>query len=99
MTLAVSLAILAQERDTLSAPAAVRDLSRPPLVLSHLLEWLFSTVLAPYALAASVLSQHTYWFSRPVGRWMAPVPDLRWTGIMDAPGFARRRRHSLPAPA
>jgi len=99
MTLAVFLAILAQERDPLSAPAAVRDLSRRPLVPPHLFEWLFTTVLAPYALVASVLSQHSYWFSRPVGRWMAQVPDLRWTGVMDAPGFASRRRHSLPAPA
>jgi hypothetical protein len=99
MTLAVFLAVLAQERDILSATSVQRDLSRPLLVSPHLFEWCFTTVLAPYALVASVLSQHSYRASRPVGRRMAQVPDPRWTRVVNAPEFASRRRHPMPAPA
>jgi hypothetical protein len=89
MTLAALLAVLAQERETVPATA-------PP---SHLFEWCFPTVLAPYALAASVLSQPSYRFSRRVRRLTAQVPDFRRTGLTDAPEFARRRWHPLPPPA
>jgi hypothetical protein len=99
MTLTVFLAALAQERDNLSASAAWRELSRS-LRVPFPFESHFTTVLAPYALVASVLSQqHNDGVSRPVGRPMALVDDPRWTGVPDAPKFASRRRHSLPAPA
>ena len=99
MTLAVFLAVLAQDRDTVPATAPARDLSHPCLFPPHLFEWCFTTVLAPYALVASVLSQPSYRFSRRVRRRMAQVPDSRWTGLTDAPEFAGRRWHPLPPPA
>ena len=99
MTLAVFLAILAQDRDTVPAAAPVRDRSNSCLFPPHLFEWCVTTVLAPYALVASVLSQPSYRFSRRVRRRMAQVPDSRWTGLTDAPEFAGRRWHPLPPPA
>ena len=99
MTLAVFLAVLAQDRDTVPATAPVRGSSLLRRIPSHLFEWCFTTVLAPYALAASVLSQPSYRFSRRVRRVMAQVPDFRRTGLMDAPEFASRRWHPLPPPA
>jgi hypothetical protein len=87
MTFTVFLAVLARERDTSSAAAAF-------IFKPH-----FTTVLAPSALAASVLSQHNDGVSSPVGRLMAPVADPGSTGALDAPEFASRRRHSLPASA
>ena len=99
MTLAVFLAVLAQDRDTVPATAPVRGSSLLRRIPSHLFEWCFTTVLAPYVLAASVLSQPSYRFSRRVRRLMAQVPDFRRTGLMDAPKFASRRWHPLPPPA
>jgi hypothetical protein len=97
MTLAVFLAILAQDRDTV--PATARDASLPRLFPSHLFEWCSTTLLAPSALVASVLSLPSYRFSRRVRRRMAQVPGCRWTGLTDPPEFARRRWHPLPLPA
>jgi hypothetical protein len=99
MTLAVFLALLAQDGDTVRATAPVRNSSHPCLFLPQLFEWCFTTVLAPYVLVASVLSQPSYSFSRRVRRRTAQVPDSRWTGLMDAPEFAGRRWHPLPPPA
>ena len=99
MTLAVFLAVLAQDRDTVPATASLRDGSHRGCGAFHLFEWCFAIVLAPYALAASVFSQPSYRFSRRVRRLMAQVPGIRWTGLMDALEFAGRRWHPLPPPA
>ena len=99
MTLAVLLALLARDRDTLSAIMARGNVPRPLFFVPLPFEWFLTMVLASYFLVASVLSQHSHWFSRPVARRMAHVPDCRWTGVMDAPKFAGRRRRPLPASA
>jgi hypothetical protein len=99
MTLAVFLAVLAQDRETVPATAPERDSSHPRRFPSQLFQWCFTTVLAPYVLVASVLSQPSYRFSRRVRCLMAQVPDFRRTGLMDAPEFASRRWHPLPPPA
>jgi hypothetical protein len=99
MTLAVFLAVLAQDRETVPATAPERDSSHPRRFPSRPFEWCFTTVLAPYVLVASVLSQSSYRFSRRVRCLMAQVPDFRRTGLMDAPEFASRRWHPLPPPA